>query len=257
MAEPPKFARVTSIRELTPSVRQIGLAMVEPKELEYEAGQTIVLYAGFRDGKEIKRQYTLASAPHEEELMLCVKLIPGGAASSYLSSLKEGDQVTFSGPKGKCTLSKGGQEEDLLFCATGTGLAPVRGMLLSYFAKAKKPSVWQRLFGSGPKVRLLWGLRAREDIFWQEEVLENLARKHPAFGYEITLTQASDDWPGARGRLTERLVSTLKTLKKPRVFLIGNGAMIKDARKILEGEGVPKDSVETEAFFTPKARGMP
>jgi phenol/toluene 2-monooxygenase (NADH) P5/A5 len=256
MAEPPKFARLTRVRELTPSVRELHLAMVEPKTLEFRAGQTIVLYAGFRDGKEVKRQYTLASAPSEPELALCVKLIPGGPASDYLAGLKVGDQLTLSGPAGKCTLP----EEvlgDLLFCITGNGLAPVRGMLLSHFEKEKgrRQGFFQKLFGGGRRVRLLWGLRTEADIFWKEELLEELRRQHPAFQYQITLSEPGPTWAGLRGRLTEHLPRQLKGLRRPHVFLIGNGAMIKEARRILEEGGVPKDSIGSEAFFTPKAQG--
>jgi ferredoxin-NADP reductase len=256
MAEPPKFARVTRVSAPTPSVREIALAMVEPRALEYKAGQTIVLYAGFRDGKEIKRQYTLASSPTEEELRLCVKLIPGGAASEYLAGLKEGDQVTLIGPAGKCVLPEEGEGGgDLLFCATGTGIAPIRGMLLSHLSRPRKaPGLFSRLFGGGHKAWVLWGLREEADIFWSE-LFGSLAKAEPSFRLEITLSGQAPSWRGRRGRLTAHLPGLFKELRAPRVFLIGNGAMIKDARKLLEDAKLPKDAISTEAFFTPKAQG--
>jgi ferredoxin-NADP reductase len=258
MAEPPKFARVTEIQEIAASVRRIDLEMIEPARLEYKSGQTILLYAGFVDGKEIKRQYTLASAPFEDDgrkLLLCVKLIPGGPASGYLERLKVGDQVTLSGPVGKCTLSPD-LTGDILFCITGNGFAPVRGMLLSYFQKVVPSSFFDRVLGKAPKVRLLWSLKTEQDIFWQAEVLAPLLSKHKNFQYDLTLTQADASWKGTRGRLTAAAVQTAKALKTPTIFLIGNGSMIKDVRKRLEEEAkIPRDSILTEAFFTPKNRG--
>jgi ferredoxin-NADP reductase len=255
MAEPPKFARVTEIKEIAASVCQVALEMIEPPRLEYKPGQTILLYAGFADGKEIKRQYTLASAPFEDDgrkILLCVKLIPGGPASTYLQKLKVGDQVTLGGPVGKCTLSAE-LPGDILFCATGNGLAPIRGMLLTYFQKVVPSSFFDRVLGKAPKIRLLWSLKKEQDLFWQEEVLVPLRSKHKNFHYDITLTQADIAWKGKRGRLTEAAVQTAKALKTPTIFLIGNGAMIKDVRRRLEEEAkIPRDAILTEAFFTPK-----
>lgn len=254
MAEPPKFARVTALRALTSSVREIALEMVEPKALVYRPGQTIVLYAGMQAGRELKKQYTLASAPHEEGLRLCVKLIPDGGASRYLAGLGQGDQITFSGPAGKCTLPEPA-EGDFLFCATGNGLAPIRGMLLSLLREEAPQGLLARLLGQRRKVRLLWGLRREADIFWREELLDALRARHPSFQYHICLSQPGTAWTGLRGRLTEHLAAQLKGLKTPQVFLIGNGAMIKAARPLLEGAGVPKEHISSEAFFTPKQGG--
>jgi ferredoxin-NADP reductase len=255
MAEPPKFARVTDIKEIAASVRQISLEMIEPSRLEYKPGQTILLYAGFAEGKEVKRQYTLASAPFEDDgrkILLCVKLIPGGPASSFLEKLKVGEQVTLSGPIGKCILTPE-MPGDILLCTTGNGFAPIRGMLLSYFQKVVPSSFFDRVLGKAPKVRLLWSLKTEQDIFWQEEVLAPLLSKHKTFQYEITLTQAGSTWKGKRGRLTETAIQAAKALKSPTIFLIGNGAMIKDVRKRLEEEvKIPRASILTEAFFTPK-----
>ena len=260
MAEPPKFARVTEIKEIAAAVRQISLETIEPTRLEYKPGQTILLYAGFADGKETKRQYTLASAPFEDDgrkIVLCVKLIPGGPASAYLERLTVGDQVTLSGPIGKCTLAAD-LPGDVLFCATGNGFAPIRGMLLTYFQKVVPSSFFDRVLGKVPKVRLLWSLKTEQDIFWQAEVLAPLRSKYKNFQYDITLTQADAAWKGKRGRLTEAAVQAAKALRTPTIFLIGNGAMIKDTRRRLEEEvKIPQGSILTEAFFTPKTNAPP
>jgi CDP-4-dehydro-6-deoxyglucose reductase len=259
MAEPPKFARVTAITPLTPSVRNLHFKMVEPAVFEYRAGQTLVLYAGFREGKEIKRQYTLASAPHEQggrEFDLCVKIIPEGPASAYLETLKPGDQIRFSGPVGRCVLPES-HDGDFLFCATGNGIAPLRGMLLSYFHEPPKHEasggLLSRIFKSGPKLRLLWGVRHEDDFFWIKELLEPLAAAHKAFRYELFVSRSSPEYRGARGRLNESALSLARELTHPKVFLIGNGAMIKELRGRLETEAkLSRDDIVFEAFFNPR-----
>jgi CDP-4-dehydro-6-deoxyglucose reductase len=255
MAEPPKSARVTEIKELTPSVRQITVEMIEPARLEYKPGQTVIVYAGFANGKETKRQYTIASKPSEDDgrkIMLGVKLIPNGEASAYFSRLQVGDQMTLGGPVGKCVLPAK-LPGDLLFCTTGNGFTPIRGMLLAYFENVVPSSFFDRVLGKTPKVRLLWSVKTEQDLFWQDEVLAPLAAKYKNFQYEITLTQADPSWRGARGRLTASAVKIAKALKDPTIFLIGNGAMIKDVRRQLEEAKIPAGSILTEAFFTPKA----
>lgn len=261
MAEPPKFARVLSIEPLTASVRQILVEMIEPASLDYRAGQTIVLYAGFMNGKDLKRQYTLASAPHEHEgkkLLLCVKLIPNGPASAYLERLQVGDQITLSGPVGKCVLPES-HDGDFLWCATGNGIAPIRGMLLSYLHAPPRhtaaPGLLSRLFGDkGPKLRLLWGVRHEDDLFWRDQ-LDAIAARHKSFRYEIFLSQGGPAWAGKRGRLLDEAVAQAKALQHPKIFLIGNGAMIKALRARLEEEAkIPRDDVIVEAFFNPRSK---
>jgi ferredoxin-NADP reductase len=97
---------------------------VDDGEFDYLAGQ----YVGLRyDGTS--RAYSLASSPTGDELELCVRRVPGGRLSPQLCDrLAVGDSVTIRGPHGDLLLQDP-SPRDQAFLATGTGVAPFRGMV--------------------------------------------------------------------------------------------------------------------------------
>lgn len=80
-----------------------------------------------------------------------------GAASCYLCNLKAGDIVRITGPLGRhFILPSDYQERDLVFVATGTGIAPFRGMLKDIFRAGYSKRVWL-IFGAQHADCLLYG----------------------------------------------------------------------------------------------------
>jgi NAD(P)H-flavin reductase len=163
--------------------------------------------------------------------------VPGGPGSEYLFALREGDVTTFKGPVGSFMLRDG--TRDLLFVATGTGIAPFRAMLSSLAAA-----------GSSRAVTLLWGLRGERDLYYQDE-LEDLRFRLPHFAFTTTLSRPVGDWRGAVGRvspLVEALVTNVANLD---VFLCGNAAMIRDVREIIRKKGLCP--IHTEEYYDDRA----
>ncbi len=90
-------ARVAAVQELAPEVLQVDLAMVEPPELAFEAGQWIAIPIGDRH----IRPYSLASPPSaRRRVQLVVDVKPGGVGSRYFQALRVGDEVRFQPPAG-------------------------------------------------------------------------------------------------------------------------------------------------------------
>ncbi len=101
-----------------------------------------------------------------------------GVASNYLCDLKPGDQVHVTGPSGKrFVLPQDAAQHDYLFFATGTGIAPFRGMILDLL-KENAPS----------RVTLVMGAPYATDLLYHRELLE-LAEKHPNFRYLTALSR--------------------------------------------------------------------
>ncbi len=92
--------------------------------VEYLAGQ----YVGLRyDGTS--RAYSLASSPTREELEICVRRVADGRLSPKLcGDLEVGDELTLRGPHGDLVL-RDPSSRDVVFLATGTGVAPLKGMI--------------------------------------------------------------------------------------------------------------------------------
>lgn len=101
-----------------------------------------------------------------------------GVASNFLCDLKPGDEVTVTGPNGKrFVLPENPAAHDYLFVATGTGIAPFRGMI-------------RQLLGMGvaSRVALLMGSPYASDLLYHDE-LAALAKKHENFTYHTALSR--------------------------------------------------------------------
>lgn len=105
-----------------------------------------------------------------------------GVASNYLCDLQVGDEVRVTGPNGKrFVLPKDTTAHDYVFFATGTGIAPFRGMIHDLL---KSPE--QRAAPS--RVTLVLGSPYSTDLPYHAE-LAGLAREHTNFTYIPTVSR--------------------------------------------------------------------
>src|SRR3954468_16097009 len=114
---------VKGYRMLTPTVFELTFDTNEP--VEFQAGQfiSIVIPGAGPKGRDLRRAYSIASAPEVRPVELCVKLVEDGPGTNYLYKLKEGDSFRGFAPYGDFTYEpKPGRHA--MFIATGTGLAP-------------------------------------------------------------------------------------------------------------------------------------
>src|SRR6516165_248849 len=94
-----KEARVVAVADLSPLTRAVTLAPLE--RLDFVGGQYLIVNSGatLPDGKLAKRAYSIISPDaRQDELMLAVRRIGSGPASSFMHQLQPGDVVPFSGP---------------------------------------------------------------------------------------------------------------------------------------------------------------
>lgn len=227
-------AEVSAIRSLTHDVGEIELMLLEPSAMRFTPGQFVSFEIQCEDGLSATRAYSIASpASRTGAIALLLNRVPSGVGSGYLFALRAGDVTTFKGPTGSFTLRDG--TRDLLFVATGTGIAPFRSMLWS-LADA----------GSSRAVTLLWGLRAERDLYYQDE-LERLRSLLPRFSFTTTLSRPDGGWPGAVGRVSPLIETRVANVRNLDVFLCGNGAMIRDVRDIIRRKGLCP--IHTEEYY--------
>ena len=101
-----------------------------------------------------------------------------GVASNFLCDAQVGDEVMVSGPNGKRFLLPAATEEhDYVFFATGTGIAPFRGMLID-------------LLESGTKSRivLVMGSPYASDLLYHDFFLQMQA-EHSNFHYVTAISR--------------------------------------------------------------------
>jgi NAD(P)H-flavin reductase len=220
-------AQVDAIEDLTHDVRQLDLRLREPQTISFKPGQFVSFEMPHpRTGRLMTRAYSIASQPGRPDLItLLFNLVPGGPGSGFLFDLRLGDKTQFKGPAGHFYLREE-PERELLFVASGTGIAPIRSML---FANAERPD---------PRpATLFWGLRSQRDLYFQEELAE-LARRIPNFTSVTTLSRPEPGWSGESGRVLRLIEARVHSVKHLSVYLYGNGAMIADTMALLRRKGL-------------------
>ena len=111
-----------------------------------------------------------------------------GVASNYLADLKPGDMVKISGPSGKRFLLPENEKEfNYLFFATGTGIAPFRGMIMELFAKGDYQN----------ECALIFGCPYRTDLLYSD-YLEKMAQEHSNFHYLKSISRENRRKDGSK-----------------------------------------------------------
>lgn len=123
-----------------------------------------------------------------------------GVASNYICDLKPGDEVKVSGPNGKRFLLPANPgAHDYVFFATGTGIAPFRGMLRDLFGPE----------GSAGTARavLITGSPYATDVPYHQEMQELAASSGGRFEYRTAISRERQPDGGKPMYVQDRLAS--------------------------------------------------
>lgn len=225
-------ATVSRTRALTHDVREIGLTLADPASIAFVPGQWVSFEIERQEPRRpATRAYSIASSANRTNAIdLVLNRVTDGAGSGYLCGLREGETIAFSGPLGTFVLRD--SPRDLLFVATGTGIAPFRSMLWSLAESS-----------SSRAITLLWGLRSERDLYYQDELI-SLRERLPQFSFITTLSQPTGAWRGTAGRVTGLVETHVASVANLEAFLCGNGGMIRDVRDVLRRKGLCPIRVE-------------
>ncbi|MEF8814305.1 MAG: FAD-binding oxidoreductase [Halovenus sp.] len=156
-------------------------------DIDFLAGQ----YVGLRYNG-LPRAYSIANSPTEDELEICVRRVPGGRLSPQLcDDLSVGESVTVRGPYGELVLQDS-SPRDVVFLATGTGVAPFKGMIDFLFETGRDE------YGGEPRnVWLFLGTAWQDDLPYREAFRQR-QREHENFHFVPCLSRepALSDWGG-------------------------------------------------------------
>jgi NAD(P)H-flavin reductase len=202
----------------------------------FEAGQfvSVVVPGAGPKGRDLRRAYSIASAPESRPVELCVKLVEEGPGTNYLYGLKPGDSFRGFAPYGDFVYEpKEGRHA--VFVATGTGIAPFRSMVFSRAYRAAPPKSATCLLGVRDEPELLY-----PDL-WEL----------PELKWVPCVSQPRSDWKGFKGRVTDYLRTLPADFPwlETEFYLCGNGAMITEVKALLAEKGVQKDSIHQEKYY--------
>lgn len=242
MPPPPTFdVRLVRSRPLSPSVRELELERVDGAGFDFQAGQWISLVLPLEEG-EARRAYSIASPPDGSgHLSIAVTKVQGGAGSCFLHELREGAVLRAIGPQGFFTRPRDGAHPSL-FVGTGTGVTPLRSMILDALAH-----------GDPSPMVLLFGVRYEADRLYRDE-LDALAAKHDNFRVAYSLSQPTGAWDGLRGYVQTHVGREWRELEAsgkgpPHAYVCGLERMVGAVRDVLRKQmSVPRQQVHSERY---------
>lgn len=273
--------RVRSNRNVATFIKELALELPAGEEVPFRAGGYIqidcppyeVRYRDFdieeeyRDdwdrfrmwgftssvpaGEEVVRAYSMANYPEEKGVILLnVRIasppprqpeLPPGKMTSWLFSLKPGDEVTISGPFGEFFAKD--TDSEMIFIGGGAGMAPMRSHIFDQFRRLK----------TGRKVSFWYGARSLREAFYQED-FDAIAAENPNFDWKLALSEPlpEDEWQGYTGFIHQVLYDNyLKDHPSPEdaeYYLCGPPMMLEACLKMLDDLGVEPENIAFDDF---------
>jgi ring-1,2-phenylacetyl-CoA epoxidase subunit PaaE len=238
-----------SVAEVVPETSEANSIRFEvPAELRerfaFRAGQHLTLRATI-DGEEVRRNYSLCTAPDEQDWMVTVKRIAGGLFSNWVGdALKPGDRLDVMPPHGSFTTEFASEKSrHIVAIAGGSGITPVMSLIKSTLKYEPRS-----------RFTLLYGNRDSSSVIFLE-ALAGLKDKHLGrFEMYHFLDAEEQDIALFNGMLNrERLEEAIPALVPDAAevdgwFICGPGPMMDAAEGALLDRNVAKDRIHIERF---------
>jgi len=161
--------------------------------------------------EEFTRAYSMASYPEEEGMIMlnvriasppwdrannCWKKVPPGIMSSYIFNLKDGDEVTISGPFGEFFARE--TKKEMVFVGGGAGMAPMRSHIFDQFRRIK----------TDRKVTFWYGARSFREAFYVDH-FDRIQTENENFEWHIALSDPveEENWDDASSEARQSLGS--------------------------------------------------
>ena len=209
--------------------RDVTSFIFEPdRPMTWRAGQYLhyVLNHPQPDSRGQERYFSIASAPHEKNIMVTTRL--ADRPSSFKTALQKfeaGAKIEADGLEGDFVVENAAQ--DFVFLAGGIGITPFRAILLDLDHR-RQPI----------RVQLLYANRI--DDFPYKIELETLAAKHRDLRIDYIFSPRRLD--------EETIRQNVADLAKPIFYISGPEPMVEAFEKLLQKMGVPKAHLKTDYF---------
>ena len=213
-----------------------------PPGFAFQAGQNALvtlIEPPELDAQGPSRTFTIASAPHEPELLIATRL-RDTAFKRALKNAAAGTPVEIDGPSGAMVLHEDAARPAVLL-AGGIGITP----FLSMARDAAQRRLPHRIF-------LFYGNRRPEDAAFLRELSE-LEKANPRYRLIAVMSEAEKSartWSGERGFVDRALLERhVADLAAPVYYFAGPPAMAAAMQQMLESAGVGDDAMRSEEFY--------
>lgn len=213
-----------------------------PSGFQHRAGQSLLMTLvdpPQTDSEGNSRNFTIASAPHEAELMIATRM-RDTAFKRVLKAAPIGTTVRLDGPNGEMVLHDD-PARPAVFLAGGIGITP--------FLSIARDAAHQRL---PHRMHLFYSNRRPEDAAFLAE-LQGIGQANPNFRLIAAMTEpekSAQRWPGETGFIRrEMLERHLPDLRSPMYYFAGPPAMTMAMQKMLEAIGISEQAMRYEEFY--------
>ena len=221
---------------------EIMLFRVEkPGEFKFLAGQfcfVIVPDIGFQDERGLRRPFSIASSPLEEDLLFVMKT-SDSALKRTMSGISPGTLIAVESPVGNLTLPNE-TNVPLVFIAGGVGIAPFRS-LIRYAVDAN----------TGHAITMFYSSQIPEETPFLEE-MQHISEKYPGTSVIPTMTRVSESpgkWSGLTARINPEMIKDGCMVWKSAIYyIVGPPPMANGMKQMLEGMDIPPARIRVELF---------
>jgi Na+-transporting NADH:ubiquinone oxidoreductase subunit F len=199
----------------------------------------------------VVRAYSMANYPGEKGIiMLNIRVasppprmpdVPPGKMSSWIFSLKPGDQATISGPYGEFFIKD--TDAEMVYIGGGAGMAPLRSHIFELFKRQKTKR----------KVSYWYGGRSMRELFYVDH-FRGIEKEFPNFQFNIALSepQPEDNWNGYVGFIhqvvLEQYLSKHPAPEDIEYYICGPPMMNAAVFKMLDDLGVEPENIAYDDF---------
>jgi ring-1,2-phenylacetyl-CoA epoxidase subunit PaaE len=223
----------------------LEIAEEDKKAFEFLPGQYITIKYMNGD-EELRRSYSICSAPFENELRVAIKKVPGGVFSTFANEkLQVGQELEVMAPLGNftCDIAKENKKNYVAFAA-GSGITPILS-LAKTILNVETESTFTLIYGNKNVQSILF-----------KEALEALKNKHiNRFSQIQLLSRERLESDLNFGRINiekcKFIFEKLIDINQQDVFFIcGPESMILDVQQFLLDHNVTKEKIKFELFTT-------
>jgi ring-1,2-phenylacetyl-CoA epoxidase subunit PaaE len=245
----PKFHTLTvkNIRQETADCVSVSFEIPEElkNDYQYKAGQYITFKANIEAHGEVRRSYSICSAPSDNELRVAVKKVPEGIFSTFMNEVvKVGDTFETMTPLGNFVPTDMATKKSYYGFASGSGITPVLSIIKTVLNENKE-STFTLIYGN----KNIGSIIFKEELEALKNVYLNRFRLIHILSRERTEVELN------HGRInTEKCQQLFGKLLDPakidEAFLCGPEEMILQTKDFLIANGVDATQIKFELFGT-------
>lgn len=235
---------ISGITKETPETVSISFDIPNDiaNDFQFKAGQYLTLKA-LINGEDIRRSYSISSAPHEGHMTVAVKKVENGVFSNYAQNLKVGDKIEVMAPQGNFVIKSDGPK-NYVFFAAGSGITPVISLIKTVL-NAK----------DGSSVKLFYGNKTQHQTIYKAD-LDSLAKDNSNFQLHYIFTKENGINETLTGRMNQHKIEDiynayLAAEKIDDVYSCGPESMIQAVNDFFKSKLVSETNIHFELFTTP------